>query len=52
MILNGAYLVEHAKLPDLYALVDELRERHADKGARIELSGPFPAYNFAADGDP
>jgi hypothetical protein len=52
MILNGAYLAERAKLGELYALVDELRERHADKGARIELSGPFPAYNFAGDGGP
>jgi hypothetical protein len=46
MLLNGAYLVEAAKLPELRVLIDELRERHAELGARIELSGPFPAYNF------
>jgi hypothetical protein len=46
MLLNGAYLVETAKLPELRALIEELRERHAELGARIELSGPFPAYNF------
>jgi hypothetical protein len=52
MILNGAYLAERDRLPELYALVDELRDRHAGTGARIELSGPFPAYNFAGEGGP
>jgi hypothetical protein len=47
MVLNGAYLVERARADELRGLVDELRERHRDSGARIELSGPFPAYNFA-----
>jgi hypothetical protein len=46
MLLNGAYLVEAAKVPQLRELVAELRDRHAELGARIELSGPFPAYNF------
>ena len=46
MVLNGAYLVETSKVPQLRELVAELRERHAELGARIELSGPFPAYNF------
>ena len=46
MLLNGAYLVETSKVPQLRELVAELRERHAELGARIELSGPFPAYNF------
>jgi hypothetical protein len=46
MLLNGAYLVETAKVPQLRELVAELRDRHAELGARIELTGPFPAYNF------
>lgn len=52
MILNGAYLVETTKLPDLRALVDELGERHRSLGARLELTGPWPPYNFLhATGD-
>jgi hypothetical protein len=47
MVLNGAYLVERARADELRGLVDELRERHRESGARIELSGPFPAYNFS-----
>jgi Gas vesicle synthesis protein GvpL/GvpF len=48
MVLNGAYLVERARADELRALVEDLRARHRDSGARIELSGPFPAYNFAS----
>jgi Gas vesicle synthesis protein GvpL/GvpF len=45
MLLNGAYLVEAERVGELRELVGELRER---TGARLELSGPFPPYNFAA----
>jgi hypothetical protein len=47
MLLNGAYLVETAAVDRLRALVDELQERYAAAGVRLELSGPFPPYNFA-----
>jgi hypothetical protein len=46
MVLNGAYLVQRAKAEELRALVSELQERHRDVGARLELGGPFPPYNF------
>jgi hypothetical protein len=46
MLLNGAYLVETTKVPQLRDLVAELRDRHAGVGARIQLAGPFPPYNF------
>jgi hypothetical protein len=46
MLLNAAYLVEAAKVERLHELVDELRERHRELGARIELTGPWPPYNF------
>jgi hypothetical protein len=52
MILNGAYLVARARVTELHELVDELRERHRGLEARIELSGPFPAYNFAGIAQP
>jgi hypothetical protein len=46
MLLNAAYLVEKAKVERLHELVEELRERHREFGARIELTGPWPPYNF------
>jgi Gas vesicle synthesis protein GvpL/GvpF len=46
MLLNAAYLVETAKVERLHELVAELRERHRGLGARLELTGPWPPYNF------
>jgi Gas vesicle synthesis protein GvpL/GvpF len=46
MLLNGAYLVETAKVERLHELVAELQERHRELGARLELTGPWPPYNF------
>ena len=44
MVLNGAYLVEDAAA--LREAVAELQERHSAHGARLELTGPWPPYNF------
>jgi hypothetical protein len=46
MLLNAAYLVEAGKVERLHELVEELRERHSELGARLELTGPWPPYNF------
>ncbi len=46
MLLNASYLVEAAKVERLHELVTELRERHHELGARLELTGPWPPYNF------
>ena len=48
MVLNAAYLVETEKVQGLRELVDELRERHSDVGARLDLTGPWPPYNFVS----
>jgi Gas vesicle synthesis protein GvpL/GvpF len=50
MLLNGAYLVEADRVEGLRALVAELEERHRALGVRIELTGPWPPYNFVAGG--
>jgi Gas vesicle synthesis protein GvpL/GvpF len=46
MLLNGAYLVEADRVEGLRALASELEGRHQRIGARIELTGPWPPYNF------
>jgi hypothetical protein len=50
MLLNGAYLVEAERVEGLRELVAELEERHQPLGARIELTGPWPPYNFVPGG--
>jgi Gas vesicle synthesis protein GvpL/GvpF len=46
MLLNGAYLVEHDRVEPLRGLIEELEGRHRELGARLELTGPWPPYNF------
>ena len=51
MLLNAAYLVERDRVEELRALVAELETRHRELGVSIELTGPWPPYNFVAPGD-
>ena len=48
MVLNGAYLVEASRTEELRELLGQLEERHRAFGARLELTGPWPPYNFAS----
>ena len=50
MLMNGAYLVETERVDGLRALVSDLEERHRSLGVRIELTGPWPPYNFLSGG--
>lgn len=50
MLMNGAYLVETERVDGLRALVSDLEERHRPLGVRIELTGPWPPYNFLPGG--
>jgi Gas vesicle synthesis protein GvpL/GvpF len=50
MLLNGAYLVEAERVDGLRELVAELERDYDALGARIELSGPWPPYNFVPGG--
>jgi hypothetical protein len=50
MLLNAAYLVEAEQVTGLAPLVAELEERYGTLGARIELTGPWPPYNFVPRG--
>jgi hypothetical protein len=40
--------VEADRTAELERLLRELEERHGDLGARLELTGPWPPYNFVA----
>jgi hypothetical protein len=50
MVLNGAYLIEADRVEGLRELVGELESHHRALGARIELTGPWPPYNFVPSG--
>jgi len=46
MLLNGVYLVDDRAADSFHAAVDELGSEHGSLGFEIELTGPWPAYNF------
>jgi hypothetical protein len=50
MLLNAAYLVDRSRTEELRQLVSELEDRYRELGARIELTGPWPPYNFVSRG--
>lgn len=48
MLLNGAYLVQRGREDELARTVDVLREEWEPLGFVVELTGPWPPYNFAS----
>jgi hypothetical protein len=46
MLLNGVYLLEDAAVEGFGALVDSLAKEYRDRGVSVELTGPWPPYNF------
>lgn len=48
MLLNGAYLVAKKRLTTFQAELAGLQERYGRLGLYYEMTGPWPAYNFAA----
>jgi len=47
MVLNGAYLVPADRTDDLRALTRSLAEQHRADGLTVDLTGPWPPYNFS-----
>ncbi|HEX8186672.1 MAG TPA: GvpL/GvpF family gas vesicle protein [Blastocatellia bacterium] len=43
-----AFLVERARFEEFRAMAETLAGQHAAAGFRLEMTGPWPAYNFAA----
>jgi hypothetical protein len=50
MVFNGAYLVEDERVHAFSSLLDELGSQYAPLGLTFDLTGPWPAYNFANAG--
>jgi hypothetical protein len=46
MLLNGVYLIEDDAVAEFSALVDRMAEEHSPRGVSVELTGPWPPYNF------
>jgi hypothetical protein len=42
-----AFLVARARFKEFRAVAEALADRHAAAGFKLELTGPWPAYNFA-----
>lgn len=49
MLLNGVYLVASERAPELHETVRALQSEWETHGFVIELTGPWPAYNFASE---
>ena len=49
MILNGAYLVPREQTDAFHEAVTALTPEAEGHGVEIELTGPWPAYNFVGD---
>jgi hypothetical protein len=48
MLLNGAYLVARERTSELHDAINELQAEWEPGGFVIELTGPWPAYNFVS----
>ena len=46
MLLNGVYLVEDEAAGRFRELVSALEDGYRSRGVAVELTGPWPAYNF------
>jgi hypothetical protein len=46
MLLNGVYLVEDRETAAFRRVVDELAGEYRPRGVAVELTGPWPPYNF------
>lgn len=48
MVLNGAFLVDHASTTDFRGAVSEVIREFEPKGITFEFTGPWPPYNFVS----
>jgi hypothetical protein len=48
VVANAAYLVHNAGVDRFLAVVDSIAERYRPFGLTIEVTGPWPPYNFVS----
>jgi hypothetical protein len=46
MLLNGVYLVTNSEVENFQRLAERLAEDYRERGALVDLTGPWPPYNF------
>lgn len=46
MVLNGVYLVQDSATEGFHSEVEAVREEYAELGLEVDLTGPWPPYNF------
>jgi hypothetical protein len=46
LVAKMAFLVERTRFEEFRARAERFAEEHADAGFKLELTGPWPAYNF------
>lgn len=51
MLLNAAYLVPREAFDDFVALAEQVHDTLAQDGMTLEVTGPWPPYNFADSDD-
>jgi hypothetical protein len=49
MAAKLAFLVERARFNEFRAEAERLAQRHAQAGFTLEMTGPWPAYNFTSE---
>lgn len=49
MLLNGAYLVDRDRVNEISTSVELLQDRWSPRGFAVELTGPWPPYNFVSE---
>jgi hypothetical protein len=49
MVLNAAFLVPVASLPEWLETAGTLNDRYRPMGLRLDLTGPWPPYHFAGE---
>lgn len=47
VVAKLAFLVPKSRLADFRALAERLAQRHRTSGFQLEMTGPWPAYNFS-----
>jgi hypothetical protein len=49
LVAKLAFLVRRTGFEEFRAAAERLAHEHAAPGFKLELTGPWPAYNFAAE---